>query len=150
MAGKRFDICIFCEEAPCVCNKPAEKPKRAAAPRPVKAKAAPKIVATETAMPERPAQKPRLDPLEAMKARAAQNPVTEMKLSASQAKTVDTKARVAEADDPEFASSVRALQSILATSEKIKYARILQSKPTLAERAVTWRRRNAYRKEMGQ
>lgn len=106
------------------------------------------MVPTKVNLPERPAEVAKKDPLAAMKARAAAEPIKELKLSTSQMKTVDTKALDDEANDPEFASSIRALAPILATSEKIKYARILQSKPTIAERAVTWRRRNAYRKEV--
>lgn len=124
---------MFCEETPCVCNKPAPKAvaKRIPKPKPVTVEPKPvKVVEAE----EEPTPRPRrMSAVEAMKAAAhakeAPKPIVEDRVLPQRA--------MHEEYTPEFQAAVTALADILHVTELRKYKDILE---TPQPEAVAYRR----------
>lgn len=124
--ASRPEPCIFCGESPCVCNK-LSKPKKAKR-APVSKTDRPKEV-EEVAPP----RKPKVSALAAMKASA--KPATKPTVESVEKIEAQTRAE----DDPQFRRAVKELEFMLHPTEKRKYANILATTETLAERKDRWR-----------
>lgn len=105
MARNRVDACMFCEQAPCECNK---KPK-AAAPRAAKPKPAKAVQITAPTVPA-----PRVAPVVpkvVMPKIIAAKPIKTSRANLSSVKTIN------QSDDQEFRAALTALSSLLHRDE---------------------------------
>lgn len=137
MVRNKLDPCIFCGEAPCVCNAPAKPvPKKRVQPVPVESEVAP-VAIEQPGPPAPPQRKPSFK--EAMKAAAAAAPPRPVD-PPPPPKPVRKQREVNEADAL-FAAAVRALAPLLAPYEREKYRVIITSTPGPEERKVVWKAR---------
>lgn len=131
--------CIFCDELPCVCNKPARteaKPK----PDKVKTEPKPKPAPAPKVEVEAPPPRPKLSVREAMKAKAAEQKITPPKplppIEAPPRPVQDIKP-----DEALLRAAIRALEPVLHPTERRRYAKIINSEPDAKERAAAWKGR---------
>lgn len=119
----KVEACMFCEELPCVCNKPA--PKAKATPQP---------------KPDKPFPKAQVNP-----AYVPEPSVAREKFSR------DAPPPVREATDEEFEimEAIRNLEPLLSDAEKIKWKFVLKPERSaeLDRRLTEWRKRNVMAKE---
>jgi hypothetical protein len=123
------EACIFCERLPCECNGPVQRKPRS---RKVVEVAAPVLEAPGPEMrvgEDRPSAR---DKMRAAVDRVRQLPPP----SASK-----TRARRSEADLI-LASAIRALEPILHPDERVRFASIITSDPSLDERLAFWKARH--------
>lgn len=140
MVKSKVDPCMFCGEAPCVCNKPikAEPKKRAARPKPEEPIAQELGGTSPTPEVGDGVVAKKLDFKAAMKARAAATPPPPP--PPAKPKAVDRRQSLNE-DDVLFAAAVRALGPLLREDEREKYRVILTSTETPQERMMIWKAR---------
>lgn len=120
--AKRLDPCMFCGEAPCVCNK-----KTKARPR-VKDKPEAKRPSPKASEPE---PEKRSSVFAAMKALA--KPVVQ---GTSHHGEPERSAPSGSLDD-----AIRALAPILHPQEKARYQSVLNTQPSLQERREAWKKK---------
>lgn len=118
----KVDACLICGEVPCVCgkpSKPAPKPRTPKKDSPV------------------PVASPRVDAIEAMRARAS----TEVRAPVVFPKAPP--ARKVPEEDTEFRNALAALAPLLHPEELTKYAALLPKPETrvVSQRAADWRSR---------
>lgn len=146
-----FDICMFCDQTPCICKKkvkPAPKPRKKAEPKvaPVGEPVAPAPVADSSFMdaPAVPAPPPKADPFAAMKAAAARSQAAPVALPSERTRPPGAEAAVQpENVDLVTTAAILALEPVLHPASRREYRKVLMQRVTPADRAQMWRdRRN--------
>lgn len=134
--ASKVDPCMLCGCAPCECNKPVPKTRVPRKPKPVVDVELPDVV--EPTPPPAPKKRTAFS---AMKAKArpvaevADNNSSHVSLGAPRGSDAVT------AEKAVFDEAIRALAPILHSSERVRYASIINSEPTPAERRVAWQER---------
>lgn len=154
---KKVDPCIFCDEAPCVCNQKTKKPRNAAKPV-IQDKPDKQVKPDKTGL-ELPGKKT-VSFLGAMKHAAESGPSIappprlerrkNVVLPATPAAT-KSKPRVPEVPDEELVmnAAIRNLAPLLHWKEQERYAAIISSKPHPHERRAIWKMRRRHGDDEG-
>jgi hypothetical protein len=130
MPRNKIDPCLFCDEAPCACNKPVKKAA------PVRKKVEPSISSDQDSSRQEDPPKKSSSHLAAMKVAAAAappKPPPPVKVTVKQVSD----------EDLLFNDAIRNLGPLLAPEEKEQYAAIITSRPSPAERKAIWKLRRS-------
>lgn len=116
----KVEACIFCGEAPCACNKPADRPKTQKVEQP-------KADAPKSKFKASKIEPPKFEP---------RKPSTQFKASEQD--------RVKSQDDLALEAAIRNLEPLLADSEKRRYDKILNPpiQASIEKQLIDWRERH--------
>lgn len=141
--ASKVDACMFCGNAPCTCNAPAKPAAKTRAPRKPSVPKADKPESAELSDSSISTSTQSSDVTSIHDAMRAASKKKQAAAPMTERQTMDAEQAELEGitSDPEMASAIRALGPILDRTEKIKYKELLNSPPSSAERAVTWRKK---------
>lgn len=132
----KVDLCIFCDEAPCVCRGAK---KATAKPRKPRVQPASPIVESNegTISSSRSSRSEKADVTAAM--RTASKVRHQGATVKEDADAVDEISAILA--DPEFTAAIQALESVLHPAERRRFEQVLAAPPPTESRAKAWKQR---------